>query len=367
MNRKSKIIFKEWLFVIFAWLFLTYLFNLLPIWGVSDLYKESVITDYIKSGYPHLEIFIQSVIIGLLFSLINHKVDNSKVIKRSFGAVILIKSFLYIFAIIAAAGATYILYVITGIFTHTDWMESWQMVSPALIIITFIYFFVSVLVINFILQVNRKFGPGNLIKMITGKYHKPKNEVKIFMFLDLTDSTGIAEKLGNNKYSQLLQQCFHDLTEIIITYRASVYQYVGDEVVLFWNEKDGLANYNCLKTFFVFEKKLRLRKDFYLKKHGVYPKFKASLDYGEVTVSEIGDIKREIAYHGDVLNTAARLLDLCKVYKKKLLISHYLEEKLPERLTEFKKEFVDEIEPRGKHSKVKIYSIEYEAKNRTKS
>ena len=40
-----------------------------------------------------------------------------------------------------------------------------------------------------------------------------------------------------------------------------------------------------------------------------------------MTAVEVGNIKRDIAYHGDVLNTAARIQALCNEYDQHLLIS----------------------------------------------
>jgi adenylate cyclase len=212
---------------------------------------------------------------------------------------------------------------------------------------------------NFILQVNKKFGPGNLWKMITGKYHSPREDKKIFMFMDLRGSTAVAEKLGHNKYSQLMQNCFYDLTEILLSYKASVYQYVGDEVVLTWDMKRGLQNLNCIKAYFAFERKLKSRENYYLKNFKTAPFFKCGIDCGEVTVAEIGEIKREIAYHGDVLNTAARIEKKCTPLNKKMIISEYLEKELPENMDGFNKELIGEIELKGKQGKINLYSIDY--------
>ena len=79
------------------------------------------------------------------------------------------------------------------------------------------------------------------------------------------------------------------------------------------------------------------------------PFFKCGVDCGEVTVAEIGDIKREIAYHGDVLNTAARIEKLCTPQKKKMLISEYLEKVLPKELDGFGKELIGEFELKRKN------------------
>ncbi|MBL7746247.1 MAG: hypothetical protein JNM19_02365, partial [Chitinophagaceae bacterium] len=55
------------------------------------------------------------------------------------------------------------------------------------------------------LQFNTKFGEGNMWNMISGKYQTPKTEQRIFMFVDLNASTTIAEKLGDERYHQLLK------------------------------------------------------------------------------------------------------------------------------------------------------------------
>ncbi|MHC4457755.1 MAG: adenylate/guanylate cyclase domain-containing protein, partial [Planctomycetota bacterium] len=86
----------------------------------------------------------------------------------------------------------------------------------------------------FILQVSDKFGQGVLISFLLGKYHRPKEDDRIFMFMDLKSSTTYAEKLGHIKYSQFIQDCFFDITDVITKYDAKIYQYVGDEVVLSW-------------------------------------------------------------------------------------------------------------------------------------
>ena len=49
---------------------------------------------------------------------------------------------------------------------------------------------------------------------------------------------------------------------------------------------------------------------------------------GNVTAVEIGEIKKDIAYHGDVLNTTARLQSGCNQYNRDFLASEYLVEKV---------------------------------------
>jgi adenylate cyclase len=244
MNRKSKIIFKEWLFIITAWIGILYLLVFISYWGIRHLLKENTITEYLDSGYIHLEILMTAIIFGALFAIINTLTDTTRMRRRSFGAIIIIRSALYLIAFLIAAIIIYLVFDFFDILTEGQWIEASKLFTPVYILSFITYFVTAILFINFILQVNRKFGPGNLLKLITGKYCTPKIENRIFMFMDLRGSTAIAEKLGHNKYSKLMQNCYHDLTDVVINYKASIYQYVGDEVVLCWDMKDGLKDLN---------------------------------------------------------------------------------------------------------------------------
>ena len=150
-----------------------------------------------------------------------------------------------------------------------------------------------------------------------------------------------------------------DPTDIVLQYKAEIYQYVGDEVVLSWTEKNGLDRLNCIKTYFAFENELHRRENFYLDNFGLIPQFRTGLDMGLVTVAEIGDIKREIAFHGDVLNTAARLQAICKNYDCQMLISDHLADNL-HSTDGFTKQFIGEIKLRGKKDRTKVYRIDLE-------
>jgi adenylate cyclase len=360
MNRKSKIIFKEWLFIIAAWIGILYFFIFISYWGLHHLLKENELTEYLDSGYIHLELLLTGIIFGTLFAIINTLTDTTRMRKRSLGAIILIRSVLYLASFMFAGIIIYFIYNVFNIISEKQWQETFNLFTPVYALSITAYLVVAILLINFILQVNRKFGPGNLLKLTTGKYCTPKIENRIFMFLDLKGSTSIAEKLGHEKYSELMQNCFHDLTDVVINYNASIYQYVGDEVVLTWDMKKGLKNLNCIKAYFAFNNKLQSHKDYYFNKFDLLPYFKCGIDSGEITVAEIGDIKREIAYHGDVLNTASRIEKLCTPQEKKMLISEYLEKELPAEMNGFSKEYIGKFELRGKEEGLKIYSITYD-------
>jgi len=227
-------------------------------------------------------------------------------------------------------------------------------------IVVLIHLSIFSLLFHFILQMNKKFGQGILFEYITGKYFNPREEERIFMFVDLKSSTAIAEKLEHVSYSRLIQDCFAELTDPIDKYKGQIYQYVGDEIVITWKIRQGLSEQNCINFFYAYVDKLENMNDYFLKSYGVIPEFKAGIHCGNVTVAEVGVTKSEIAYHGDTLNTASRIQGLCNEYQKQLLISETLLDYLTGGSGKniYQSKFIGNLKLKGKEKKVKVFSLE---------
>jgi len=176
-------------------------------------------------------------------------------------------------------------------------------------------------------QVNLLLGEGNLWKLLRGRFYAPREEERIFMFLDLESSTTHAEALGHITYSKLIQDCFDDLG-IVADNEAQVYQYLGDGVVLSWSLEDGVRDHNCVRAFLRFRELIGARGCYYQDTYQRRPRFTAGVHVGEVVVTEVGRHKKEIAYHGDTINTAARIQGQCRPLNAELLISRTLAETL---------------------------------------
>ncbi|MDX2065046.1 MAG: adenylate/guanylate cyclase domain-containing protein [Fimbriimonadaceae bacterium] len=175
--------------------------------------------------------------------------------------------------------------------------------------------------VNAVQAIARKLGPGVLTNWVRGYYHEPREEVRIFMFLDMKDSTTLAEQLGHLRFSALVRDFMADLTDPILETDAEVSHYIGDEVVITWTMPKGLDRANCLRLFRLFRTRLTSRAPSYKAKYGVVPDFKAGAHCGAVVATEVGEIKSEIVYHGDVLNTAARIQAQCNTLNCDFLIS----------------------------------------------
>jgi adenylate cyclase len=176
------------------------------------------------------------------------------------------------------------------------------------------------------------------------------------MFLDLNSSTTIAESLGDEKYHALIRDFFADITNPILDNKGEIYQYVGDEVIVAWTLEDGIENNQCVRCFFDVKNRIEENKEKYLQRYGLVPSFKAGIHCGKVVAGEVGIIKRDITYSGDVLNTTSRILSMCKEFNAELIASFNLISNL--NLSDnYIKQSLGSIRLRGKEKEILLTSV----------
>jgi adenylate cyclase len=303
---------------------------------------------------------ILGVINGTSLGVAGYYLDRKIFRRLSLGKVIIFKALgslaLLIFLLLLLRFVLYDLFILPSLplpgITWND--QAWDYLFSLLLI----YYFFMTLVISFINQINKKYGPGVLIPLLLGRYRTPREEERIFMFMDLKSSTATAEKLGHLRYSAFIRDCFMDINEVLLPFHAQVYQYVGDEIVVTWPEQEGVKNQFCIKFYFACRQQFSSRAEYYIEKYGLLPEFKAGMHAGLVTAVEIGELKREIAYHGDTLNTAARIQSVCNEYEKNFLVSEYLFNRI-DSLPQVKPEALGMMLLKGKTQAVGIVSLEW--------
>lgn len=308
--------------------------------------------------FPVYEYLIFGVLLGVMVAIVYTVVEYifdiflSKAL--NLGLILLIKSFIYfIFLIFSLSFIAFLAedYLKIDFPNH----RGWWMFNNIFWMVT-AYFIICSLFFSFIRLANDKFGKGTILKMLIGRYKNPREVERIFMFLDLKSSTAHAENLGHLKYSQLIQDCFFYLNKIINKYDADIYQYVGDEAVLSWVPKNGIKRLNCINLFFDFERNLERHSKYYQSKYGIQPEFKAGLHMGKIIIAEVGTVKKELAYHGDVINSTSRIQEKCNDFNASLLISEDLFQRL--KLNhKYDAVSLGEESLEGKTEKLKIYAI----------
>lgn len=358
----AKIKPKNILFTILYWVIAIQFYMFVRSAGLEDEVSTAVFGKKISLSKLFPFAFFAGLLTGIITSIIEYLVIPFILQrKKSFSVLLTVKILFYI-STFTSVGFLFRLFGSVFFFDQQSFTqafhESLLFLASPFFSTGLVCFSLFSFIYHFYTQINQKFGPGVLWNIIRGKYYQPQEEERIFMFLDLKSSTTIAEKLGHIRYSQLIQDCFYDISTSVIRFKAHVYQYVGDEVVLTWDISSGLHHLNCIRLFFDYENILNQKAETYKKKYGLVPQFKAGINMGKVTVAEVGDVKSEIAYHGDVLNTAARIQSQCNTYQKKILVSENFLQAIENQSFDLNKGLVGNIELRGKKEHMNVYFID---------
>ena len=317
-----------------------YLLQIIPfglIWLAAGiiylLLEKSLLGDlgyYPMTGNPHdfwtifPLVFIGSFSFGIVIGAIEVFFLSKRFIKGSFGSKFIVKSLIYVlFMIIVLLTLSTIGNILLSGFSifHVElWQSMWRFFTSMPFWTMEIYIAAMIIVSLFFYEVSGNMGNEVLLNFLSGKYHSPLTEDRIFLFVDMKSSTAIAEKLGHVQYFEMLRDYYAVISPPILRHGGEVYQYVGDEIVITWRirNENQAAFLHCLVEM---KNALSDQSDRFLSTYDVVPTFKAGVHGGTVTTGEIGVIKHEIIFTGDVLNTAARIQGLCNGFGVEMLIS----------------------------------------------
>jgi adenylate cyclase len=193
--------------------------------------------------------------------------------------------------------------------------------SRSVALLSVAFSFAAAFAFLFVFQVGQMVGPRNLGHIILGRYHRPHLEERFFLFVDIAGSTTLAERIGPVAVHRFLAGVFRLTSDPIGDYAGEIYQYVGDEMVVTWTlagERDGVRPIAC---FFAIVAALEGAAPEFEREFGVAPAVRAALHAGRVISGEIGDTKRDIVFHGDAMNTAARLEQATRDLGHRFLVS----------------------------------------------
>ena len=214
--------------------------------------------------------------------------------------------------------------------------------------------FLLFIITQILVEVNEKYSPGMFKDIFLGKYIVPQEEKKIVMFIDLKDSTSIAEQLGHKKYFLFIKDFIYHVSIAILKWNGDIYQYVGDEVVISWplNREN---SQRCVQALLQARKELQQESNYYREKYALIPDFRAGIHVGEVMVGEIGVVKKDLAMSGDPMNTAARIKNFSAEINKKYVASKDFIEVA--NLEGFQAESVGMIDLKGKENGLELFYL----------
>ena len=203
--------------------------------------------------------------------------------------------------------------------------------------------------------------PSDLVKILI----KSKKEIKIggseknlaIMFTDIESFTTISEKLLTKELTQYLSEYFDVMEKVISNHEGTIDKYIGDAVMAFWGAPLDIDDpiEKAVRTSLLLQEKLLVFNDELFEKAGVRFNTRIGVHYGKTLVGNIGSNDRmNYTVIGDSVNIAARLENINKVYKTKIIISNEVYEKVASK---FDIAYLDELELKGKSISTKIYEV----------
>ncbi len=184
-----------------------------------------------------------------------------------------------------------------------------------------VYPFVIAVAVSFLFELSRRIGPAKLLNWILGRYRNPREEIRVFLLIDVRGSTPLAESLGSMQFSFLIRDIFDDLAGPVLDSGGEVVAYVGDEAIISWRWRDGTEGGHAVRCFSLFKAAIAARSAEYQKRYGLVPTFRAAVHAGPVVACEVGQLATQVTFHGDALNTAARVAGECSALEAEMLLT----------------------------------------------
>lgn len=329
-------------------------------YGVLISLVYPVFQDGFANPNPFISALLIGVIGGMFIAFCELDLFRSRKIFKSFTVRVFAKALVYFIAFAVLIPSVKLLtdsmFSGQGIAAHFNSPEyqSFLFQEDLDMMLGYAFFFICVII--FMREMSLKLGQGVLWNFVTGKYHQPKQENRLFMYIDIRNSTQISEKLKGHQFHTFIDDFIQDLTPVILDFRGVIYRYVGDQIGVTWKPGDGVRNANCIRAYLAAHNVIRRNREKYLHKYGLIPKFITSLHYGPVVIGQLGDVKSQIVYIGEIIH---QLGEIENQFKKEdlpspvLLSGQVLEQIRLPALFEMKK--LGSLE--GSKEKVDVYSL----------
>jgi adenylate cyclase len=204
------------------------------------------------------------------------------------------------------------------------------------------------------LEINQKYSQGVFLNIMLGRYIQPQEENRIIMFVDLKNSTPIAEKLGHKEYFKFIRDVIYCLSAGVAEYDGRVYQYVGDEIVAWWPSSAANAK-KSVKALIEARKIINKNAEIFKRGYDILPEYKVGIHTGNITVGQVGITKKDLVMSGDTINTAARIRSACTELNQKILVSKEMIELL--EMEEWQTESLGMVDLKGKNDSLELFAL----------
>ena len=132
------------------------------------------------------------------------------------------------------------------------------------------------------------------------------NTARASLFIDLVDSTAIAERIGATRFLAPMNEFIYAVGAALEGSDGVIDRSVGEEAIIPWRLDETRDLSRAVEVVFRLRAQIAAGGAEYRSRFGVVADFRAALHAGSVVAGEMGDGKLEIVLLGDTVNTKAR-------------------------------------------------------------
>lgn len=179
------------------------------------------------------------------------------------------------------------------------------------------------------------------------------------LFSDIKDFTSVTDAMEPEDMASLLNEYLAEMDDIINAYDGTLAQVTGDSLLVFFGAPDQTSDKDhairCLSMAVSMQERMKeLQKSWFNRGMNETLRIRCGINTGMATVGNFGSKTRRLyTAHGMQVNIAARLEQACK--PGGILISHTTWALVKD---EFKCEDLGQIDVKGYHNPVRIYSVD---------
>ncbi len=182
-----------------------------------------------------------------------------------------------------------------------------------------------------------------------------KREIAI-LFADIRGFTSFSENTSAEKVVEVLNECFHDITELVFKHRGTFDKYLGDSVLAFYGAPISYGDdlERCLQTALDMQESFRRIRDGWTDPQLKTLGLGIGINFGEVIVGNVGSERlMDYTVIGDRVNTAQRLEQSAQ--GDQILISEAVYNLMEDRI---KATEIPPVTVKGKREPVRAFVLE---------
>ena len=149
--------------------------------------------EFIDTGIVSVIGLVIGIVLAMPLALLEESKFDERMRRLPFSVAVLAKSLTYVGSLVVVFQSVGL---IVGLMEGLTMEDFWASFTEPDLYLQMGAGFALYVIIVFFRQLDRLFGPGVLLRYLLGRYHRPRREARIFMFLDIKSSTSLAETVG---------------------------------------------------------------------------------------------------------------------------------------------------------------------------